>query len=239
MSRRVRFASTNVIYAPSSTSSSPTLSEASLSSVSPDLSTPPLNKTELEPSIYCPPQFPGHLELDSFKDSLKDINIHYLLAFTPYTEPVIPYNLSDPPHLNNASESFFEPATHPPLQRLTIVHPLFMWNVEVSPSSTIPGAYVTVDDVLAALYYELNMGVDPTHYADLPPAERQCVDKAYFYRCSDIPEVNQRNRAKARGVIKLDFLAGRTHFMGLSGTTNGPDIWELNVSYPNTFPDVF
>jgi len=109
-----------------------------------------------------------------------------------------------------------------------------MWNVEVSPSSA-PGAYVTVNDVLSTLHYELTMGVDPAHYADLPPAERQCVDNAYFYRCSHIQDVNQRTIAKGRGVIKLDFLASQTHFMGLSGTTNGLDIWELNVSYPDAF----
>jgi len=229
MSRRVRFASTNVIYAPSSTVPSPTLSEISLSPVSSDLPTPPPNKTELEPSIYSPSKSPGHLELDPFEYPSKDINIHYLLAFTPYTEPVISYDLSDPPP---ASEGFSQPATYPPLQRLTIVHPSFMWNVEVSPSSA-SGAYVTVNDVLSMLHYELTMGVDPAHYADLPPVERQCVDNTYFYRCSHIQDVNERTIAKARGVIKLDFLASQTHFMGLSGTTNGPDIWELNVSYPD------
>lgn len=106
-----------------------------------------------------------------------------------------------------------------------------MWTVEVLPSSSTSGAYVTVNDVLSKLHRELTKGVDPAHYGDLPPAERRCVDNAYFSRCSDIQDVNQMDRARARGVIKLDFLAGQTHFMGLSGTTNGPDIWELNVSH--------
>jgi hypothetical protein len=124
------------------------------------------------------------------------------------------------------------------LQRLTIVHPLFMWKVEVFPSSSTSEVYVTVNDVLSTLYHELSKGVDPAHYADLPPKERRCVDNAYFSRCSDIQDVNQRNHAKARGIIKLDFLAGQTHFMGLSGTINRPDIWELNVSHTSTFPDL-
>jgi len=237
MSRRVRFASTNVLYAPSSRVPSPALSESSLSSVSPDLHTPPPNETELEPSIFSPSKFPGHLELDPIEYALKDIDIHYLLAFTPYTNPVIPYDLSGPPHLSSEVEGLSQPATQPPLQRLTIVHPLFMWNVEVFPSSSTSGVYVTVNDVLSTLHHELTKGVDPAHYADLPPAERRCVDNAYFSRCSDIQDDNQRNHVKARGVIKLDFLAGKTHFMGLSGTTDGPEIWELNVSYTSTFPD--
>jgi hypothetical protein len=238
MSRRVRFASTNVLYAPSSRVPSPALSESSLSSLSPDLlSTPPPNKTELEPSIFSPSKFPGHLELDPIEYALKDIDIHYLLAFTPYTNPVLPYDLSGPPHLSSELEGFSQPATHPPLQRLTIVHPLFMWNVEVFPSSSTSVVYVTVNDVLSTLYHELTKGVDPAHYADLPPAERRCVDNAYFSRCSDIQDVNQRNHTKAKGVIKRDFLAGQTHFLGLSGTTDGPDIWELNVSYTSTSPD--
>lgn len=240
MSRRVRFTSTNVLYAPSSRAPSPALSESSLSSLSPDhlnVLTPPPKKTELEPSIFCPSKFPGHLELDPIEYPLKDIDIHYLLAFTPYTNPVIPYDLSGPPHLSSDLESFSQPATQPPLQRLTIVHPHFMWNVEVFPSSSTSGVYVTVNDVLSTLYHELTKGVDPAHYADLPFVERRCVDNAYFSRCSDIQDVNQRNYVKAKGVIKLDFLAGKTHFMGLSGTTDGPDIWELNVSYTSTYPD--
>jgi hypothetical protein len=203
--------------------------------LSPDLLTPPPNKTELEPSIFCPSKIPGHLELDPIEYVSKDVDIHYLLAFTPYTNPVIPYDLSEPPQLCSALDGFSQPATHPPLQRITIVHPLFMWNVEVIPST---GVYVTVNDVLSTLYRELTKGVDPAHYADLPPAERQCVDNAYFSRCSDIQDVNQRKYAMARGVIKLDFLAGQTHFMGISGTINGPDIWELNVSYTSTFPEL-
>ncbi|KAF8816858.1 hypothetical protein BYT27DRAFT_7248019 [Phlegmacium glaucopus] len=231
MSRRVRFASTNVIYAPSSAGSSPSLSEASLPSVSPDLLTPPPKEVELEPSIYCPSKFPGHLELDPVEYSSKDINIHYLLAFTPYTDPVISYDLSEQPHLISTLDGCSQPATSPPLQRLTIVHPSFMWNVEVLPSSSVPGACVTVNDVLSTLFHELTPGVDPAHYTDLPPEERQYVDNAYFYRCAHIRDVNERKHAKARGVIKLDFLIGQTRFKGLSGTTSGPDIWELNVSY--------
>ena len=238
MLRRVRFTSTNVLYAPSSRDPSPALSESSLSSLSPDLLTPPPSEAELEePSIFCPSKFPGHLELDPIEYTSKDIDIHYLLAFTPYTNPVIPYDLSGPPHLISAMEGSSQPATHPPLQQLTIVHPLFMWNVEVFPSSSTSAVCVTVKDVLSTLYRELAKGVDPAHYADLTPAERQCVDNAYFSRCSDIQDVNQRNHTKSRGVIKLDFLAGQTHFMGLSGTTIGPDIWELNVSCASMFPD--
>lgn len=231
MSRHVRFTSTNVIYAPSFTVPSPTMSETSLSSVSPDPLTPPPNQVELEPSIYCSSKFPDHVELDSVEHPFKDIEIHYLLAFTPYTDPVISYDFSEPPNLTSISDGSSQPATHPPLQRLTIVHPLFMWNVEVLPSSSTPGAYVTVGDVLSTLYHELTLGVNRAHYTDLPPGERQCVDQAYFYRCSDIRDVNDRKDVMARGVIRLDLLAGRTRFKGLSGTTTGPDIWELNVSY--------
>jgi len=236
MSRRVRFASTNVVYAPSSPVPSPSLSETSLSSVSPDLLTPPPNKADLEPDIYCSSQLPEQPELEQVEYSPKEIDIHYLLAFTPYTDPVISYDLSEQPQLSSASDGCSQPATSPPLQRLTIVHPLFMWNVEVFPSSSTPGAFVTVNDVLSTLYSELTPGVDPAHYANLPPEERQCVDNAYFYRCSHIRDVNKRKYAEARGVIKLDFLAGQTRFKGLSGTTSGPDIWELNVSYTQTFP---
>jgi len=205
--------------------------------VSPDLRTPPPDNVELEPVIYCPSKFPGIIELEPIDYSSKDINIHYLLAFTPYTDPPTCFDLSEPPHMNGPSDGLSQPATQPPLQRLTITHPLFMWNVSVLPSSSTPEEYVTVKDVLRTLHSQLTLGVDPAHYAKLAHGDRKYVDEAYFCRCSGIPDVNQRKHVKARGVVKLDFLAGQTRFMGLSGTTHGPDIWELNVSYP-TFPDV-
>jgi hypothetical protein len=185
-------------------------------------------------------KFPG-LELDPIEITLKDIDLHYLLAFTPYTNPEMSFDLSRPLHISSelTRKEISGPATHPPLQALIIVHPLFMWNVKVFPSSSTSREYgVTVNDVLSTLYHELSKGVDPTHYADLLPSERRRVDSAYFSRCSDIQDVNERNRVKARGVIKLDFLIGQTRFMGLSGTMSSPDIWELNVSSTLTFPDL-
>ncbi|KAF8156120.1 hypothetical protein B0H34DRAFT_659191 [Crassisporium funariophilum] len=214
--RRVHFAPTNMVYSPTPATPSPSMSMSSLPSTSsPDLPTPPPEEADYQPSIY--PQ----------------MQIHYLLAFTPYTDPVLFYDLSHPPETHDPAHvhSFYEPATSPPLTSLVVIHPLFKWNITIRPSSAKTGAYVSVSDVLHTLHSELRLAVHPAHYADIQEGEAKLsVDHAYYSRCARIREEGARKDAERKGIKKIDFLMGQTRFMGLSGTLSGPDIWELNVS---------
>ncbi|PPQ70381.1 hypothetical protein CVT26_013847 [Gymnopilus dilepis] len=239
MWKRVHFASTNTIYEPDSETSSPSLTVSSLpSSASPDLLTPPPEEEDdYEPRVY--PRTPYSKQLELHQDivipqPVDQMQIHFILAFAPYTDPAIYYDLSLPPTSidhNYPVQAFSEPATSPPMPSLFISHPSLKFHIEVLPSTPIAGAYVSVSDVLAKLYRELRLSIHPMEYAELPDGEiRQSVDAAYYSRCGRIRDIEDRMQEERKGIKKIDLLMGNTRFMGLSGTLSGPDIWELNVA---------
>ncbi|KDR84170.1 hypothetical protein GALMADRAFT_701626 [Galerina marginata CBS 339.88] len=237
MSKRVHFAPTNTIYSPGSATPSPSLTVSSLpSSSSPDLPTPPPEEDEeYQPAVY--PRTPYSKQLDLYPDFVvppKSMQIHFLLAYTPYTEPAVYYDLAHPlSSIDNhyPAQAFSEPATSPPMPSLIITHPYFKYNIDVIPAIPVAGSYVSVSDVLQKLYREMRLAIHPIEYAELPDGEvRQNVDAAYYTRCGRIRDREERMQEERKGIKKIDLLMGNTRFMGLSGTLSGPDIWELNVS---------
>ncbi|KAF8959348.1 hypothetical protein BDZ97DRAFT_1400172 [Flammula alnicola] len=234
MSKRVHFAPTNTVYSSSGSEPSPSLTISSLpSSSSPDLPTPPPEEDDdYQPSVY--PRTPYATNIDLYPDVVipKQMQIHFLLAFTPYLEPAFHYDLSRPPtNADYPAHAFSEPATSPPMPSLTITSPFLKFNIEVTPSSPTHGAYVTVTDVLLTLYRELRLAIHPIEYAELSDGEiKQGVDAAYYVRCGRIRDPDERAREEKKGIKKIDLLMGNTRFMGLSGTLSGPDVWELNVA---------
>ena len=119
-----------------------------------------------------------------------------------------------------------QPATSPPLQWLTIIHPLLG---QTSESATF----------LSTLYPELNMGVDPAHYAHLRTGERRCVDNAYFNRCADIGDVIEiwkyvkAGGGHRAGLINWpDSLQGATRHMGTQRLIHLGVPWRSNPSPP-------
>ncbi|CAA7261295.1 unnamed protein product [Cyclocybe aegerita] len=238
-SKRVQFAATNIVYSDGSESSSPALSVSSLpSSSSPDLRTPPNEEDEdYQPAVY--PRTPYTTHQDLFPDLAipvpvsKPIQIHFLLAFSPFSEPAVNYDLSLPPTIVDGQyppSAFAESATSPPLPSLLITHPLLKYCLEVVPAASVAGSYVSVMDVLNSLYKELRLPIHPVEYAELTDVEvRHAVDAAYYSRCGRIRDVEARIKEERKGIKKVDLLMGRTRFMGLSGTMNGPETWELNV----------
>lgn len=180
----------------------------------------PRPQTELKPSPV-PESFSG------------EMHIHFLLAFSPYNDPPLHYDLSLPPSLLDheiSPEEFAEPATHPPLPSLYVTSPYLEWPITIFPSSG-PGGFITVLDVFESIYRALRMPVHPTEYGNLPsPDATQDVNEAYYRRCGRIEDFNLRQLEESKGVKRVDFLMGRNRFLGLSGTLKGPDIWELNVS---------
>jgi hypothetical protein len=59
---------------------------------------------------------------------------------------------------------------------------------------------------------------------------RRCVDNAYFRRCELLADEEERTMEALQGVKRVDFLGGKTRFLGLSGPVEGEHVWELNVS---------
>lgn len=88
--------------------------------------------------------------------------------------------------------------------------------------------------MLYALYRGLRIAVHPVEYKALPSSEAVAnVNEAYYSRCNSILEAQARQEEQSKGIKRVDFLIGRTRFLGLSKKSRRRDdglVWELNVS---------
>lgn len=209
--KHVHFDDKNIFYSPSATPS-PTLSLSSLPSSS---------------GPYTPPQFPIHLG---------PVAIHPLLAFHPFVFP-INYNVSYTPNAASANaqaspialDSYHraESATNPAIKALSLHCDLLPWNCEIR-ASTYP--YVTVEDVLCQLYRFLRTPATSDEYKAVPDQRtRDTIAESYRTRCRRASTAEEYAGERSKGLKRVDFLMGRTTFMGLSSTKLGPDVWVLNL----------
>jgi hypothetical protein len=83
-------------------------------------------------------------------------------------------------------------------------------------------------DVLYGIPAFLRQPATKVEY-DLIPTEqaKSDVSSAYMRRCraSENFEVE-----RAAGLKRVDFLQGRIKFSGLTGTSKGPEVWELHTT---------
>jgi len=229
--RHVRFASSNVYHSPPAQVPSLTYSPSSLSSPGPF--TPPSIPVvlpgpspyafSLPPSRHPQPKIPG------------PIHMHSLLGLS--YPPPINYDLTLPPstvsthHHSLSKRSLSEPATNPPLPSLTVVTPHLPRGRTILVTASRNGAFVTVSDVLDAIYHALRANVSSADYYSLPSQkDMQRVTLAYEARCKRIRDSRAYAEEKRQGAKRVDFLMGLTKFMGLSRTSSGPDVWLLNIS---------
>ncbi|KAJ7160449.1 hypothetical protein C8R46DRAFT_1286277 [Mycena filopes] len=217
MTKSVHFSNTNILYSPLPWSPSPSASTSSLPPIPPLWPSAPPRRLSPERD-YAP------------------IQIHSLLSFMPFTPPNVRYDLAQPLHtiIPQLTPSFLDPATYPPLPALTVVcrHLAWPWPIRVEAAS-LPNTtgFVSVLDVLTSLHTSLRLAVRWAEYNALPSAgTRRSVDDAYFARCRLVEDRNAREIETLKGVKRVDFLRGKTHFLGLSGPVEGAHVWELNVS---------
>ncbi|KAJ3891788.1 hypothetical protein GG344DRAFT_46676 [Lentinula edodes] len=213
--KHVRFSSINALYSP--VPSTPYVFTTSTSTSSSRSS----HSEDSKPSRHIPAPI---------------TRIHYLLAFSPYQLPPIPYHLSTHPSITKSfisADVLSEPATDPPVSSLIITCPHLQWEFTVTPSSR-KASCVSVIDVLYALYRGLRIAVHPVEYKALPSPEAVAnVNEAYYSRCNSILEAQARQEEQSKGIKRVDFLIGRTRFLGLSKKSRRRDdglVWELNVS---------
>ncbi|KAJ7764150.1 hypothetical protein DFH07DRAFT_882261 [Mycena maculata] len=252
--KSVQFSTTNIMYSPLPWSPSPGASTSSLPP-SPPATPPPIptesaadqppliqeqtHDTSPGPLIYSPWPAPLQLGMSPRPEvacglpgaGAAPAQIHLLLSFSPLAPPNVHYDVTHPLHTLNPqlTPSFLDPATYPPMPALTLRCRHIDWPISVAPSQ--PGGCVTVLDVLAAVYAGLRPAVARAEYDALPSGgAREKVDAAYFARCRLVAGGNAREAEALKGVKRVDFLAGRTRFMGLSGPLQAPHVWELNVS---------
>lgn len=257
--KHVRFASTNTLYSLTSppstipwkdsytksrrssfTASSSGSSSSQGTPLQPEVQPLPHTRSRVSSSTSSSSQGTPHKNPHSLPTApaVPHINnqafqLHYLLAYSPYMNSSVKYDLSLHPSIladYYPAASLLEPATNPPVPSLTIKGPTLHWPVFVTPSPFLATKYVTVVDVLNCLYHELRTNVLKHEYETVPHADRRNVDAAFFSRCRQISDPEARKDEHRKGVKRVDFLMGRNRFLGLSGTRKHPNIWELNVS---------
>ncbi|KAJ3742309.1 hypothetical protein DFH05DRAFT_202120 [Lentinula detonsa] len=235
--KRVRFSSINALYSPvPSTPYVFTTSTSTSSSKSSHSEEPKHSKRRRHVS-----KLTTHSRTKPLTISAPITRIHYLLAFSPYQLPPLPYDLSTNPSIIKSfisADLLFEPATDPPVSSLIITCPHIHWEFSITPmtaSARKGGSHVSVLDVLHALYRGLRLAVHPLEYEALPSPEAIAnVNEAYYSRCHSIGEANGRQEELAKGIKRIDFLMGRNRFLGLSKKSIRRDdnrlVWELNAS---------
>jgi hypothetical protein len=236
--KHVHFAPENVFYSPMPSTPSPTFSELSLPESSGPITPPPIKK---HGSPYsCTPLPPADVTAHAGCYPAGSVSIHPALA----CGPAINYDMTlDPRSVTLAgkraegltSRVLAEPATYPPLASMELTVKGFPWSIRVLPYSQKPSAYVTVADVFHALSRSLRTAVTSEEYSTLLRSSRaqQEVNEAFERRYRRLAMTGNEEAyrvEKLKGVKRVDFLGTRTRWMGLSWTSAGPDVWEVNVS---------
>ncbi|KAK2461330.1 hypothetical protein APHAL10511_006857 [Amanita phalloides] len=233
------------------------------SSPSPSQFSAPMPPTQFTIGIPTPTPSPPnsyHLPIAA-KQQPQQMNVHFLLAYSPYASSPLNYNLLNPP----PPDLLEEPATNPPLPQMLITCPFLPggWQIRVTPgpvptslngtdglfspattvyspllqgsSDEIPPSrgYVTVLDVFYALYISLRTVLRQPEYQSLvalPSYSKETVNAAFWARLAQIEDPVKKEEQRCRGVRRVDFLGGRTRFLGLAGTLK-EDVWELELGH--------
>ncbi|KAJ7755616.1 hypothetical protein DFH07DRAFT_821177 [Mycena maculata] len=218
-------------YASSSTSPypSPTYTMSSLSTSPGPMSPPPFNHSR---SLYACAPLPALNEPGHVHNVLSGAHgRRHFMAFDVSYDPA--YTVSASPVLS--PRVLAEPATTPHLPCVTIMSDLFPWRISIYPSSSKPGAYVTVADVLNGIYRGLRQQVRRDELDTLPVPQPfvTAVRKAFHSRCSRVARAGDPVAADSearKGIRRMDFLLGNHMFAGLLPTSENPDVWKLVVS---------
>ncbi|EJD05073.1 uncharacterized protein FOMMEDRAFT_105314 [Fomitiporia mediterranea MF3/22] len=136
---------------------------------------------------------------------------------------------SDPRHTyiatyNGDMADLCEPATrHPSRYMRIIIRPIPGIELSVDVTS---GAYVTVGQVLWAVYCKLRQPIAQYEWWALSKDERRDVAAAFYRRleASSRPQYDYYN-----GVRGVDLFCGDTTFRGLEPSYKGSDVWELVI----------
>ncbi|KAF9780171.1 hypothetical protein BJ322DRAFT_1024020 [Thelephora terrestris] len=151
---------------------------------------------------------------------------HAVRHFAPPTPTSAPPNLHDllaspggicldvafPPHpdrLHIHHTHLSMPATHPPTKIMKIVAEGLPWSITVEPTTT-SSPFVTVLDVLHALYTSLHRPVKQAEFDANSKSHRDLISKAWHRRLEKIPFPSDAKTERARGVRRVDFLLRKT-----------------------------
>ncbi|KZP14202.1 hypothetical protein FIBSPDRAFT_867249 [Athelia psychrophila] len=209
--KHVTFAEVNQAYSPPQTPS-PSFSVSSLPS-----STGPITPPSPFPNAVALPK--GAVIPNSLLAF--DRGIPQIIFDVSLTTPAVT-NTTRPIHLSSAQLA--DPAVFPPTHTLQIISAL-PWTLTVTADAQ---PYVTVLDVLRALYNLLRIPASRAEYNKEPPLSQQAIAKAFHARVERSPATHAEQLGK--GLRRVDFLQGRNRFLGLSSTKMGPHVWALNLA---------
>ncbi|KDR65277.1 hypothetical protein GALMADRAFT_82044 [Galerina marginata CBS 339.88] len=130
-----------------------------------------------------------------------------------------------------SSRRLREPATNPPQLFINITSPYLPWSIKVHALNC---PYVTVDDVLYAIYYSLRTNVTASEFhLLLSRNDRRRAAHAYEWRYRRHRNTKTYEEEKHGGVKRVDFLMGHTYFLGVSdiSCSSQPGTWQFNVAW--------
>lgn len=202
----------------------------------------PLTTLPVSSAPIIPPKLPGPTPYDishppvyglkRIKPILKENGMRLHALLTHAYDPAVNYDLKCPPstisthHPSLSTHTLSDPATSPPRSKITIVSPHLPWLFVIQSGHT---DFVSVSDVLSALYHNLRINVTSKEFISLlTPRDQQYVTAAYDDRCKELRDLRMREDEKQQGIKRVDFLMGQTRFMGL--TSSGSGVWILHSS---------
>ena len=207
---------------------------------SPPLTPPPLN---LVGSPYSRAPLPAVPEADLFAfypqplcRQTIPIVIHSCLRCSLSGPPNVNCDLSRHPSTITTSHdhrplpiiTLAEPATNPALPTLTIVSPNLPWPIVVSAQK--PGSYVSVSDVFMALHHALSIPVSPLEYPSPSSSPGGVLFRGHgVYDHRSSPPSPHWHAYERPSLRRIDFLSGRTRFMGLSAMGRDPGTYVLST----------
>lgn len=222
---------------------SPARSDTSLPSSAGLVTPPQFAFAPLSPK-YSPQFVPGSpLPFGSFPYVAGHVMIHPSLAapltalswdlITSPSAATVPTPPGSPSPLHPSLLA--EPATHPSLPSLTVICDMLPWSVVITPART---HFVTVSDVLYALYRMLRTAVTETELSVLPPETQTRVYTAFHARHKVLQDARARAEEKQKGVKRVDFLLDFRRFAGLSIVMSGAalngrglgEVWALQLA---------
>ena len=228
--KRVRFSRTNTVHSPPT----PALSFNQLSPASSAaLLTPPNPYQSLPgPSPYVV-SFSNKQAMAAYPSkSPARVRIHPYLALSSF--PAINYDLMDHPsgvhdhhHHRISSHVFTEPASTPPLRKLSIIVDHLPWTISVSASN---GSYVTFGDVVDGVHRALQRNITAADFSSLSSHDGRRATRAYEQRYRRHRSRQAYDLEKRGGMKRVDFLMGNTKFWGLAMASHGSDVWRLSVT---------
>ncbi|KAL0946664.1 hypothetical protein HGRIS_012854 [Hohenbuehelia grisea] len=229
--KQVRFSHTNLLHSPPTPS--PSYSITSLPSPRGPI-TPPdafpshhLGLPGPSPYKYALPERSSRASTSPLHSPL---SIHPALASSH--SPLLKWDLTFPPSaagsLTGRPIIPSDRATSVPLSSITILLPHIRWPIKVYASYR--GGAITITDILNAIYDTLRENVASSDYHALPRQEQKRVTASYENRYRRIKSNRGYAEEKSQGVKKVDFLMGKTRFMGLSTSGSRPDHWVLHTS---------